>query len=88
MPGSSIKGAIKSAIIFNLIKKENYIEDLNDVFDALKTKTEIDEIERKLDNLNQKIENDIFNKLTLSDEKNDAVNSIMKGLIVSVILIQ
>lgn len=66
IPGSSIKGALRTAILLSILKP-------------------VKDAERILENKGgiKDIENHFFHTLDLTNKKNDAVNSIMKGISIS-----
>lgn len=93
VPGSSIKGMLRTALAMYEIKKMNNKKKLIEpVFSIYEKYSLLQEEKDKKDfkkhnkdilkrNINR-IENEIFNTLSFSDNKNDAVNSTLSRLIV------
>lgn len=70
IPGSSIKGALRTALLCKMINDDN----LSEKYVAYLGNKPLDA---------KTVESELLNTLTLSKKKGDAVNSIMKGIIVS-----
>lgn len=70
IPGSSIKGAIRTALLTKIIRDENVRQNFNSLPD--RRSTEVKDLEAEL-----------LHTLRLTNQKRDAVNSVMKGIMIS-----
>lgn len=82
IPGSSLKGVIRTIWLIDFISENNLINK-SEIVDTVRTAKRAgrwnkDLLKREI----EKIEANCFNKLNFSEKKNDAVNDFMKGLII------
>jgi len=89
IPGSSLKGAIRTALLAYFLNglpeavRENCTKEVWNGFRNVGRRN-IENITKSLDKCAEKLEGDIFNKLELYKERpRDAVNDLMRGLSVS-----
>lgn len=84
VPGSSIKGVIRTAILFDLLQKNpniknKYWKNIEDSFDGIRVK------KRDLNNVATYLESELLHKLVLVDKEksvksSNAVCSVMRGI--------
>lgn len=86
IPGSSIKGALRTGFIYHLLGKNRDITDYLEgkIESLLKQYFNRRDIERETDRLDKEIEKKLFSVLKFDTEKNNSsIKSAMRGLIVS-----
>ena len=86
IPGSSIKGALRTGIVYHLLKKNPalavYLE--GKLENVLRQNSNRRDIERETNRLDNEIEKQLFSVLKFDTDKNNpSINSAMRGLIVS-----
>ena len=83
IPGSSLKGALRTALLAEILSKEspqNHINTLQKMKASLAEKS----FKRDLNRLSDEIEQKHFHRLALNERRPfDAVNSVLKGLQIS-----
>ncbi|MBC7075728.1 MAG: type III-A CRISPR-associated RAMP protein Csm5 [Syntrophomonadaceae bacterium] len=81
VPGSSLKGAIRTAILAKMLSEKEALgkKTVKKFIDALKIK----EMDRTLASKTRALETDLLHTLNFSDKKPDALNSVMRGLQIS-----
>ena len=83
IPGSSIKGIFRTAILYSFIKKFSVEKKQKYWAEIVKTKgLLLKEQQKKCNEIIQQLENEIFSKLDY-DTKDAQIKSVMRGLIVS-----
>lgn len=84
LPGSSIKGIFRTAILHSFIKKFSDAEKQEYWAKIIATKNSpLKEQQKKCGEIIQKLENEIFDKLDYDDIKDAQIKSVMCGLLVS-----
>lgn len=94
LPGSSIKGALRTAIVYCIVKKKpqlfnEYASRLMRINWSGISGRDFRQVEKNINNISKEIEIDVFHKLRLPDKKGNVsresnmTNSIMQGLAVS-----
>lgn len=82
IPGSSIKGALRTAILHHFIcaepKKYGHIWR-----DMSRADWENRKIDKDMQHMSRRLEQSVFSKLDIPEAKNDAVKSVMRGLLIS-----
>lgn len=92
VPGSSLKGAIRTALLaWELEKRKDLRKNLEEVCEDIEKinqeqedlKKNLEELIKKLNQEMQKIENEVFHTRERTDNKKDAVNDIFSGIYIS-----
>lgn len=94
LPGSSIKGALRTGIVYCIVKKNpqrfsKYSKQLLNIDWSKITRYDLRNVEKDIIRISKNIETEVFHKLRLPDKKgnesreSNMTNSIMQGLAIS-----
>ncbi len=87
IPGSSLKGAIRTAVAAKLIKQDNYVKFIDEIE---RESGNLEQLERNISKVAGQLEVRLFNRLDVKDprdpekiKRHDAVNDFMQGIKIS-----